>query len=142
MFVFVVMGGLAQASDLPRVFSEAAGEYGVPEKLLLALSYEASHWRPDVVSAWSGYGLFDFQEELGGPNIEAASIVSGIDPDEIIVDPAANTRAAAAWLAHQARLSNHGTLPSTDNLLAWWDGVRAFRLTQPHSSGSVCGLHL
>ena len=140
MFVFVVMSGLAQGADLPTVFSQAADEYGVPEKLLLALSYEASHWRPDVVSAWSGYGLFDFQEELGGPNIEAASIVSGIDPDDIIRDPVA-TR-AAAWLAISSVVESWPVAEHrpTNALVGW--GARLFGLPQPDSAGSVRWLYL
>jgi hypothetical protein len=126
MISLLLFSGMASAEELPTVFAEAAEEYRVPEKILLALAYEASHWRPDAVSAWNGYGLFDFQEDDSGPNIESASMISGVDPDAIITDPVANTRAAASLLAWQARLSNDGQLPETDDLLSWWNGVRAF----------------
>ena len=45
-------------------------------------------------------------------------------------------RVAAAWLAHQARLSNRGQLPSTDQLLRWW--IKA-SLPQPDSADRFAG---
>jgi len=108
------------------VFASASTEHQVPEKLLLALAYEASHWNADVTSAWGGVGLFDLREEGVGPTVESAAIASGIDPDTIIASPRAQVKATAALLADHARRANDGELPAADDLIEWWDAIRAF----------------
>jgi hypothetical protein len=117
----------APAADLSTAFHDAAATHAVPEKVLLALAYEASHWRAGSASAWGGYGLFDLREDgEGGPSIERAAILAGQRPDDVIARPSANVDAAAALLAHEARLSTGGVAPDPTDLLAWWDAVRAF----------------
>jgi hypothetical protein len=117
----------APDAELQRAFSDAAADHAVPEPLLLALSWEASHWRPDAVSAWGGVGLFDLREaDQGGVSVEDAAVASGRSPDALLVDPVAQIDGAAAILADHARRANGGALPPDDDLLAWWDAVRAF----------------
>ncbi len=113
------------ASPLPLAFHQAAKQHGVPEPLLLALSYEASRWRPDAASAWGGYGLFDLREE-GSPGLEMASMAAGLSPDAVMASPELQVQAAAALLASHARRLNAGQAPPVDDLLAWWDATRAF----------------
>ena len=113
--------------DLSPAFADAAEDHGVPEKLLLALAWEASHWRPGLTSAWGGYGLFDLREGgEGGPDVERAAMASGHGPDALMEDDEAQIDAVGALLAEHAARSHGGVLPPTGDLLAWWDAVRAF----------------
>lgn len=110
------------ASLQQRDFARAARDFDVPEPLLLAISWEASRWKPDVASAWGGYGPFDLREE-GSPNVETAASLLDVSPDLLIRDPVWNLRGAAALLrAHGDAIGD----PDTDDLAAWWDAVVAF----------------
>ena len=132
MLTLLLTAGLsAQAADadLADAFTRSAEAHAVPEKLLLALAWEASHWNPAVTSAWGGYGLFDMREPgetLGGVDVEAAAALIDENPDAVIADPTLQIEAAAALLAHEAALSNGGVAPDPTDLVAWWDAVRAF----------------
>lgn len=116
----------APGNELGRAFSAAADEFGVPEPLLMAIGWEATRWNPDVVSQWGGYGMFDLREGDRDPSIEHAGALLETDPNLLMTDWRLNLRGAAAILADQGRLSNGGDLPARDDLLAWWDAVRAF----------------
>ena len=121
----------AMALDLQGAHRDVADEFDVPEKLLLAMSFEASHWQVDAASAWGGYGLLDLREpgETGGnygPDVEQAALLLGVSPDLLIADPIENLRGGAALLALHGRRSNGGVQPDADDLLAWWDAVVAY----------------
>lgn len=109
-------------------FAAAAAEFEVPQQLLMALAWEASHWDAEVSSAWGGYGLFDLREEDAdyGPRIEDAAVLLDLSPDEIIADPRQQIRAAAAMLARSAAISGGGRLPPVDDLGAWVRPVTGF----------------
>lgn len=113
---------------LAPAFTDAAARWQVPEPLLLALAWEASHWQPEVASQWGGYGLFDLREEDGGPGprIEDAAILLGVSPDDIIASPALQVQAAAALLARTARVVHDGETPEVDALEDWWEAVASF----------------
>ena len=113
-------GGLDQA------VRAASAEFGVPSSVLLALTWEATHWNPNVESSWGGYGLFDLREGDQDPSLEHAGALLETDPNALISDWRLQVRGAAAILAEHGRLSNGGELPSTTDLSAWWDAVRAF----------------
>ncbi len=111
---------------LTAAFEDAADEYGVPKPLLMAIAWEASHFDPDVQSAWGGYGMFDLREGAQDPSLEHASALLEVDPNAMVADWRLQVRGAAAVLADQGRLANAGVLPPRADLLAWWDAVRAF----------------
>lgn len=106
--------------------AEAAAHYAVPEPILLALAYEASRFNPDIRSYWGGYGLFDLREGDEDPALEHAAALLEVDPNAMIDDWRLQVRGAAAILADQARLAGQGVAPPPDDLVAWWDAVRAF----------------
>lgn len=125
MILVSLITSAALAQPLPRAFTDAASEFGVPEPVLLALAFEASGWQPDVASQWGGYGLFDLREPgEGGMDIEQAAMLLDRSPDDLIDDPRHNIRGAAALLAEAAAVD--GELPPVDDLLAWWDPVTSF----------------
>jgi hypothetical protein len=111
--------------DLSADFADAAATHGVPEKLLLAIAYEASHWRPGLTSTWGGYGLFDLREVgQGGVDVERVAWASGHSPDTLMVDDRAQIDAVAATLAEHA--ARRGDAPDPSELLEWWDATLAF----------------
>lgn len=117
--------------DLSDVFQDAAAEFAVPEKLLLALAFEASHWRRGAASAWAGVGLFDLREEgegagPDGPQVEEVAILLDISPDLLLDSPRQQARGAAALLADRASRSGSTDLPDSSELIDWWDAVRAY----------------
>ncbi len=114
------------ALDAP--FAAAATEAQVPVVLLYAIAMEASGLRPHEASAWGGRTMFDFVEvdEVGGPDVEAASALLSLDPNAVIDDWRLSVRAAAALLAERARVHNGGVLPPTADLDAWQGAVTAF----------------
>lgn len=123
----------AEVNLLDLRFSGAAEEFSVPKPILLAIAYEATRWNPDVVSAWGGYGMFDLREGDQDPSLEHAAALLEVNPNLLAVDWTLAVRGVAAILAEQARSSNGGVLPPRDDLLAWWDAVRAFSGRQePH----------
>ncbi len=109
-----------------EVFHRAALEFGVPEEILLALAFEASHFQPAVESEWGGYGLFDLREGQTEPALEHAAALIETNPNGMIRDWRLQVRGAAALLADEARLANGGILPSAADLPAWWPAVSAF----------------
>jgi hypothetical protein len=112
--------------DLTATFNAAADEFSVPAPLLYAIAWEASRFDPEIESVWGGYGLFDLREGERDPSLEHASALLEVNPNRMIEDWRLQARGAAAILADQARLSNGGVLPPSDDLMAWWDAVRAF----------------
>lgn len=116
----------AAPNPLDLAFSGAAAEFQVPKPVLMAIGYEATRWNPDVVSMWGGYGMFDLREGEQDPSLEHAAALLEEDPNRVAAEWALSVRGTAAILADQARASHGGTLPPQDDLLAWWDAVRAF----------------
>jgi hypothetical protein len=111
---------------LDLAFTAAAAEYGVPRPVLMAIGFEATRWNPDVVSEWGGYGMFDLREGDQDPSLEHAAALLEVDPNRVATEWQLSVRGTAAILADQARSTHGGTLPAQDDLLAWWDAVRAF----------------
>ncbi len=103
----------------------AADEFLVPEPLLQALVWEASHYNPDVTRAWAGYGPLDLREDAV-PNVEDAALLLGESPDALIHSSEQNLRGGAALLADHARRANHGVLPDRTDLESWAPAVAVF----------------
>lgn len=118
------------ATPLPTAldvaFTQAAEEFQVPKPILMAIGWEATRWNPDVLSTWGGWTMFDLREGDQDPSLEHAAALLEVDPNLLVTDWRESVRGVAAILADQGRLSNGGTLPPRDDLLAWWDAVRAF----------------
>jgi hypothetical protein len=111
------------------IFQSAGEEFAVPPELLEALCWEATRCDPEAASAWGGYGLYDFREddEVHGPGIELASTLLELSPDEVMVSPEQQVRAAAALLHHYAPEAE------TDDLQSWGPALQAFsHREEPH----------
>lgn len=109
------------------VAAAAAAEFGVPRDLIVAIGWESSHLNPDVVDTRrGGWGMYDLREGSLDPSLEHAAALVSVDPNRMARDWRLATRGVAAILAEQARASNGGVLPPTDDPAAWYDAVRAF----------------
>ena len=118
-------GESATSRPLAPLIHAAADEFHVPEVLLAALVWEASHDDPHAAFAWAGYGPLDLRDD-GDPSVEAASLLLGESPDALIADPAQNIRGGAAMLADQARRANGGVLPDRSDLESWYPAIAVF----------------
>jgi N-acetyl-anhydromuramyl-L-alanine amidase AmpD len=143
--LILAQGGPASAappSSLQSAFASAASEFGVPQNVLLAVSYVVSRWETDTQpSAAGGYGPLQLIDGSSAPasdakgdgraataalgegprSIAAASAASGVSAAEIKTDTTQNIRAGAALLATYAR----DTVGATPADPAKWYGAVA-----------------
>jgi len=130
------------------MFAAAASEFGVPARLLLALSYNESRWQPHgtSLSTDGGYGLMDLTSraplagtDRGDPSrptphpailvkthytLDEASHLLHLPPATFKTSDQQNIRGAAAVLASLARQLDGGGLPST--LSGWYAPVAEY----------------
>jgi len=124
---------LANAGMLQAAFAAAAAEFGVPERLLLAVSYNLSRWEnhagaPSVAGGYGPMHLVDvgsrFDAKGKGDHIPqapprthdtlaAAAWLLGATPEQLRHDPAQNIRGGAALLAQYAH-EIVGRLPASE----------------------------
>ncbi|MFD0664713.1 N-acetylmuramoyl-L-alanine amidase [Thermocatellispora tengchongensis] len=154
------------AGEDPRqaAYAEAARTYGVPEEILLAVSYLQSRWdthagRPSTAG---GYGPMHLTapvelpprapDDLRGDGsvpahapipratttttdqIALAARLTGLSPAALRTDPAANIRGGAALLAHHHRRLAP-TAPAGD-LAGWREAIAAYASPTPGSGAS------
>jgi N-acetyl-anhydromuramyl-L-alanine amidase AmpD len=125
-------------------FANAAKEFGVPEKILLALSYNESRWdAPSGMSNDGGYGLTDLRttvpahlsgrgtgetktpkEPVGYYTLDTAASLLHESKNELETNDTQNIRGAAAVLAQDAKQLNGGKLPASIN--DWYDAVAKY----------------
>ncbi len=139
--LFVPAPASAQDTRLDRAgeFAAAAAEFGVPEPVLLAVSYDESLWEdhsgaPSTTGAYGPMGLTDV--ERGTPSAKGDSIdpslrtlitAAGLLHLPAVVlrtDERANIRGGAALLAHYAAVVGHGTPPA--DTAGWYPAVADF----------------
>ena len=132
-------------SSLQQNFAAAAQEFGVPEQVLLALSYNESHWQTlPGESVDGGYGLMDLRAETptvvsgrdgrimhpanNNPSsyytLNQAAGLLHVSATTLETNQQQNIRGAAAVLAQNAKQLNGGKLPSGMN--NWYGAVAKF----------------
>jgi len=126
-------------------FAAAAQEFGVPANVLIALSYNQSHWQASAgsMSMDGGYGLMDLRtyvptkvsgrdgtvknipkKDASYYTLDQAASLLHVSPDTLKNDNQQNIRGAAAVLAETAKQLNGGKLPSDTN--AWYSAIAKF----------------
>jgi hypothetical protein len=129
-------------------FRAAAREFGVPARLLLAISYNQSRWEREsgVPSLNGGFGLMDLtartlpaDEARGDPSrmarqgntvvrahytLDDAARLLGVPVTTLETSERQNIRGAAAVLAHYARGLADGALPAS--LSDWYGAVAEY----------------
>jgi N-acetyl-anhydromuramyl-L-alanine amidase AmpD len=131
----------AQSGALQSAFADAAVEFGVPEKVLLAVSHTLTRWEPMTApSAAGGFGPMQLTDPASaktngkgdgrqrasarsesGASLAAAAAATGVAASRLKKDAAQNIRGGAALLALYAR-ETVGGLP---NDAAKWYGAVA-----------------
>ncbi len=115
--------GASAASSRQQAFARAAKDFGVPESVLLAVSYNESRWEAHrgAPSTSGGYGLMHLTDvpasslrqakgDGAGPvsdapslhTLRAAAQLTGASTTALKTDPGANVRGGAALLASYA----------------------------------------
>lgn len=137
---------------LQTAFSAAAQEFGVPEHVLLSVSYNVSRWEHHggTPSVGGGYGLMhltqaDAAEQFDGkgediirPNrpdvddatlhtLDTAASLLGVSAEQLKQDPAQNIRGGAALLAQYAQATT-GSTPGVD--ADWYGAVAQYSGSQ------------
>ncbi len=140
------MAAFAQSAQMSRqqLFASAAQEFDIPVNVLLALSYNESHWTSNAgMSSDGGYGLMDLRTYQGkivsgrdGTTVtpakqpasyytldQAAKLLS-VSPATLETNDQQNIRGAAAVLAQDAKQLNGGNLPASVN--DWYGATAQF----------------
>ncbi len=141
----------AATSDRQAAFAAAAKEFGVPEGILLGVSYNVSRWETHggAPSFAGGYGPMHLTQvsaaQLGGKGddaarvsrpdpsdpalhtLDAAAQLLGLSPDTLKHDPAQNIRGGAALLAAYAR-DTVGAIPAS--AADWYGAVAKYSGSQ------------
>ncbi|MFC5451603.1 N-acetylmuramoyl-L-alanine amidase [Paenibacillus aestuarii] len=135
-----------QSDSLQDAFTAAAKEFGVPESILLSVSYNLTRWEHHngEPSTSAGYGIMhltdnehgDLEDSKGSEEqqnttvtqdsnltLSAAAKLLQLTPDELKSDPKQNIRGAAALLAQYAKETT-GTVPT--NPEDWYGAVVKF----------------
>jgi hypothetical protein len=123
LFGVVLLGSVglgnvfAQAGPSPEPslvteFERAAGEYGVPVDLLMAMGYVNTRWEMPLPEAnayrrgdphgWGSYGIMALVQNPYSDTLGEASRLTGIPQEVLTTDRAANIRGGAALLASSA----------------------------------------
>ena len=125
-------------------FRNAAREFGVPQNLLLAVSYNESRWdtHNNTASVTGGYGVMNLsvhadgafdgrgddsrpvtkkQDERAIDTLQKAATLTGQRVEVLKTDTTQNIRGGAAVLAQYAKDTNNGTLPK--NINDWYTAV-------------------
>jgi hypothetical protein len=109
--VFAQAGSWPEPS-LVAEFERAAGEYGVPVDLLIAMGYvntrwempppEANAYRRGDLHGWGSYGIMALVQNPYSDTLGEASMLTGVSQEVLKTDRAANIRGGAALLASAA----------------------------------------
>ncbi|RLQ94057.1 N-acetylmuramoyl-L-alanine amidase [Falsibacillus albus] len=133
-------------AQLQEAFKKAAKEFGVPEEILLAVSYNLTRWEQHdgKPSTSGGYGVmhltqvdqltqndkgldeahsFQLSSQPGQHTLDQAAKLINEDPDVLKKDPAENIRGAAALLAQYAKDSLGAVPAKTED---WYGAVAKF----------------
>lgn len=134
----------ADSTTLQHAFATAAHEFGVPPRVLLAVSYHLSRWddhggRPSTAGGYGPMHLVDTMvvhttdakgegpmrtvgtdpRAAQHPTLQQAAELVGVSVDVLKHNPSENIRGGAALLAHYARAN--GALPT--NEADWYGAV-------------------
>jgi N-acetylmuramoyl-L-alanine amidase len=121
----------AVSDQRQKDFAAAAKEFGVPENVLLAVSYTLTGWaeRSGQPSASGGYGLMHLADAGSGTDsglrtLAEAARLAHIPADRVRTNPAENVRAGAALLARYARDASGGNLPTST--VGWYGAIARY----------------
>ncbi len=138
----VAAAAAAQTVDGTTPYTSAAQEFAVPVGILMAISYNETHWQatagPSIDGGYGPMGLRTYVPVTvsgrdGGAVVSKAQAVYpldtaasllGVSPEVLKVNNQQNIRGAAALLADYQRQQSHGQLST--NPADWYGAVAAF----------------
>jgi hypothetical protein len=148
-------------TDLAAEFAAAAHEFGVPEPILLAVSYNMTDWQATATPTLAGgFGPMGLIGQAGADEpakgsqadtvtsraaqvrsttsavVAKAAGVLHTSTTSVLTDPATNIRAAAAVLAADAE-STGGTVPT--DVSAWYPALVRYAKDSEPAGGSTAG---
>ncbi|WP_344930118.1 hypothetical protein [Saccharopolyspora gregorii] len=126
-----------------RAYESAAAEFGVPQQLLMAVSFQLTRWEDHhgEQSKAGGYGpmhlvevsaeqlreqhpkLVRYADEPSLHTLTEAAELTDTDPEQLKTDVVQNIRAGAALLAHRAEEIDGGAPEEIDD---WYPAVAEF----------------
>lgn len=126
-------GAAVAATPLEAAIGSAEREYGVPQRVLLALSYVESLWDAHDAkpSFWNGYGPFHLQDNPNNDSLPAAAALLRLPVDAFKGSIPENARGAAALLreAYVQIYPNDAALTRAGELGRWYRPVAAYHRT-------------
>ena len=112
LFATVGVGDVPAQQPVPSLeaeFEEAAGRYGVPKELLLAMGYVNTRWEmpppdsneyePGDPHGWGSYGIMALVQNPSSDTLGEASRLTGISEETLKTDRRSNILGGAALLA-------------------------------------------
>ena len=131
LFATAGVGDVPAQQPVPSLeaeFEEAAGRYGVPKELLLAMGYVNTRWEmpppdsneyePGDPHGWGSYGIMALVQNPSSDTLGEASRLTGIPEETLKTDRRSNILGGAALLA-----DSQGTARPAD--LGGWFGAVA-----------------
>lgn len=130
----------ASGGPLATAFASAAQREGVPQQLLMAISYAETQWNAGLVSTRSDVDANDnavagesvygpmalyLEPDQSGTVAQAASDL-GVSVSQVETDPATNILGAAAVLADDSKVTNNGNKPVSTDINDWYGAVAKY----------------
>lgn len=121
---------------LGSAFARASQQYGVPQQLLMSVSYAETHWNAHLASdAANGedgsnesvYGpMALYLDSSGSGTVAQAASDLGVSVSQVETDPATNILGAAAVLVDDAKVTNNGNKPPSSDVNQWYGAVAKY----------------
>lgn len=126
------------STSLEAVVRLAAQEFGVPPRVLMAVSYVESLWEDHgtAPSFWNGYGIFHLQDNPNNDSLVAAARLLGLSTEVLKSQPADNARGAAALLrsGYLQAYPDDARLARASDIGRWYRPVAAYHRTDKLSA--------
>lgn len=126
----------APSGELASAFASAAQQYGVPQQLLMAISYSETHWNAHLASSpdngdsgatESVYGPMSlYLDPNGSGTVAQAAADLGVSLARVETDPTTNIAGAAAVLVDDSKTTNNGQKPPSNDVNQWYGAVAKY----------------
>jgi len=130
----------ASSGTLATAFASAAQQEGVPQQLLMAVSYAETQWNARLTSTRSDVDANDNPvagESVYGPmalyldpnqsgTVAQAATDLGVSISQVETDPATNILGAAAVLVDDSKVTNNGNKPASRDMNDWYGAVAKY----------------
>ena len=104
---------------MEKYFELASSKYNVPIEILKAMGQIQSNWAQAPVSIYGSYGVMGLIESENVKQIDLASKLSGLSPNDIKTNAKSNIMAAAALLAYHQK-----SQAKSSKLEDWYEATR------------------